>query len=165
MCIKCNWTNWLVLKNIRIVTGYEVRIENSVTRVTVQHYKACPVMLKSYPKWRNFQFALNNHNGFFLHTLPSTIVFFSILIILSILCWNIYIFGQEMFRLAPTYNANIGMFGGKWRQKLDIITLKRHIDVMHESRLTTPGVRQHFNALVCPFLLGRHHAKMNFYQK
>ena len=53
-----------------------MRIENSVTRVTVRHHKACRVMPNSYPEWRNFQFAPNNHyRFFFLHTLPSTIAF------------------------------------------------------------------------------------------
>ena len=51
-------------------------IENSVTTVTVQHREACRVMPNSYPEWRDFQFAPNNHYGFsFLHTLPSTIAF------------------------------------------------------------------------------------------
>ena len=34
-----------------IFNGCEVRIENSVTRVTVQHHKACRVMLNSYSQW------------------------------------------------------------------------------------------------------------------
>ena len=46
-----------------------MRIENSVTRVTA----SC--MPNSYPEWRKFQFASNNHyKFFFLHTLPSTTV-------------------------------------------------------------------------------------------
>ena len=61
---------------IRIFNGCEVRIENSVKRVTVRHHKACRVMLNSYPEWQNFQFAPNKHYWFFfLHTLSSTIVF------------------------------------------------------------------------------------------
>ena len=39
-----------VSKNIRIFNGREVRIENSVTRVTVKHYEACRVMPNSYPE-------------------------------------------------------------------------------------------------------------------
>ena len=47
-------------------------IENSVARVTVRHHEACRVMPNSYPEWWNFQFATNNHYGFFfLYTLPS----------------------------------------------------------------------------------------------
>ena len=62
--------------NIRILNGCGVRIENSVMRVTVRHHKACRVMPNSYPKWRNFQYALNSHyRFFFLHTFPSTIAF------------------------------------------------------------------------------------------
>ena len=63
-------------KNIRIFNGLEVRIENSVMRVTVQHRKACRVMPNSYPEWQNSQFARNDHYWFFfLHILPSTIAF------------------------------------------------------------------------------------------
>ena len=62
-------------KYIRISKGCEVRIENSVTRVTVRQHEACRVMPNSYPQWLNFQFAPNNHYGFFfLHTFRSTIV-------------------------------------------------------------------------------------------
>ena len=50
---------------IRIFNGCELRIENSVTTVTVQHREVCRVMPNSYPEWRDFQFAPNNHNGFF----------------------------------------------------------------------------------------------------
>ena len=34
---------------IKIFNGCEVRIENSVTRVTVRHREACRVMPNSYP--------------------------------------------------------------------------------------------------------------------
>ena len=48
-------------------------IENSVTRVTVRHHSCDAEQL---PEWRNFQFTLKNHYGFFfLHTLPLTITF------------------------------------------------------------------------------------------
>ena len=57
------------LGTITIVNGCEVWIENSVMRVTDSCHD-------SYPEWRNFQFAPNNHHWlFFLHTFPSTIVF------------------------------------------------------------------------------------------
>ena len=53
-----------------------MRIENSVKRVTVRHHGACRVMSNSYPEWRNFQFAPNNYYRlFFLHALPSTVLF------------------------------------------------------------------------------------------
>ena len=35
---------------IRIFNGCELRIENSVTKVTVKHREACRVMLNSYPE-------------------------------------------------------------------------------------------------------------------
>ena len=50
---------------IRMFNGCELRIENSVTTVTVQHREACRVMPNSYPERRVFQFTPNNHYGFF----------------------------------------------------------------------------------------------------
>ena len=52
-----NLCNWL-LQIIRIFNGCEVRIENSVTRVTVRHHDACRVMPNSYSEWRNFEFSI-----------------------------------------------------------------------------------------------------------
>ena len=46
---------------IRTFNGCEVQIENSVTRVTVRHHEPHRLMPNSYPEWRNFQFAPNNH--------------------------------------------------------------------------------------------------------
>ena len=63
---------------MRIFNGCELRIENSVTTVTVsvQHREASRLMPNSNPEGRDFQFAPNNHYGFFfLHTFPSTIAF------------------------------------------------------------------------------------------
>ena len=60
--------NWSDTRN-----GCEVWIENSFTRVTVQHHKACRVR---HPEWLNFQFTPKNHyRFFFLHTLPLTTTF------------------------------------------------------------------------------------------
>ena len=39
---------------IRILNGCKLRIENSVTMVTVQHREACRVMPNSYLEWRTF---------------------------------------------------------------------------------------------------------------
>ena len=39
---------------IRIFNGFEVLIENSVTRVTVRHHEACRVMPNSYPSDGSF---------------------------------------------------------------------------------------------------------------
>ena len=66
----------VVVKNIKIFNGCEMQIDNSVTKLTVRHHEACRMMPNSYPEWWNFQFAPINHYWFFfLHTLPSTIVF------------------------------------------------------------------------------------------
>ena len=47
-----------------------VVINNSVKRVAARHHEACQTMPKSYPEWRNFQFAPNSHTRFFfLYTL------------------------------------------------------------------------------------------------
>ena len=64
---------------ITTFNGCELQIENSVTRVTVRHHEACRVMPNSYAERRNFQFAPNNHyRFFFLHTVPSTIVYLNL---------------------------------------------------------------------------------------
>ena len=65
---------WWILHTHRY--WQELRIEKSVMTVIVQHRETCRVMPNSYPEWQDFQFAPNNHYGFFfLHTLPSTIAF------------------------------------------------------------------------------------------
>ena len=59
-----------------ILNGGEVQIVNSVTMINVWHHEACQVMPKSYPEKPNFQFASNNHFGFFfLRTLSLRIAF------------------------------------------------------------------------------------------
>ena len=84
-----------------------MRIENSVTRVTVRHHEACRVKPNSYPEWRNFQFAPNNHYRFcFLHTLPSMIVFkLGFALFYQLMRWNKYSLGQEMFGSVPIYDV------------------------------------------------------------
>ena len=72
-CLPCDRTSTLGENSIRIFNGCEVRIENSVNRVTVPHHEACRVMPNSYPEWWNFQLAPNWF--FFLHILPSTTTF------------------------------------------------------------------------------------------
>ena len=52
-------------RNIRIYIGCEVRIQNSVTRVTVMHHEVYRLMPNSYPGWQNFQFTPNYHYRFF----------------------------------------------------------------------------------------------------
>ena len=65
-----------MFKIISIFNSRDVRTENSVTSVTTRRHEACRVMPNSYPGWRNFQFAPNNHYWFFfLHTLPLTFAF------------------------------------------------------------------------------------------
>ena len=61
-------------RNIRILYGYGVRIENFVPRVTVWHHEA---LQDSDPEGRNFLSAPNTHVWFFfLHTFPFRFVFF-----------------------------------------------------------------------------------------
>ena len=65
-CFCLNRVTWRY--KIRIFTSCEMQIENSVTRISVQHHKACQVK----PEWPSFQFAPNNHyRFFFLNTFPS----------------------------------------------------------------------------------------------
>ena len=47
--------------NIRILHGYEVRIENSVPKVTVWHHEALPINAKQCPEGRNFLSAPNTN--------------------------------------------------------------------------------------------------------
>ena len=135
--------------SIRIFNVCEMRIENSATRVTARHREGCRVMSNSYPKWWNFQFAPNNHYGFFfLHTLPSTIAFRLEYVL-------IYQFYTEM----TTVFNRFGSYLRCWRWNvLRKITSNVTIDVLTSctSRLTRPPpppphatrVRRHFLALV-----------------
>ena len=96
---------------IKVFNGCEVRIQNSITRLTVQHHELCQVMPNSKLERRNFQFALNNHyRFFFLHTLPSTTACRLEYVISSISRKHNYIFEQEMFSSAPNLRS--------WRQKV-----------------------------------------------
>ena len=133
---------WLGRKTSTQTNGCEVRIENSVTRVTVRHHKAWRVMLNIYPEWWNFQFAPNNNYGFFfLHTLPSTIAYrLEYCHILSNLCWNNYIFLSRDVWFCSCLRR---WRGNVWR-RLDINMTSRckkwcqncHPDIMHESFYT-----------------------------
>ena len=140
---------------IGIFNGCEVRTANSVTRVTVWHREACRVMLNSYPEWRHFQFAPNNHYGFFfLHTLPSTIAFrFEYVLV--------YQFYAEITTFVSIKKCLFGSYlrcwrwnDWQWRQhdvKTCKMTSKRHNRrpvFMHKSRLTLPRVRRHFQVPV-----------------
>ena len=68
------------------------------------------------PEWRNFQFAMKNHYGFFfLHTLPSTIAFR----LDYVLFYHFYtkittFFNQEKFGTAPLLYVDIKTFGRNW---------------------------------------------------
>ena len=109
---------WQILRSLQLVDGLqewhsvlqdfflEVRIENSVTMVTVHHYEACWVMPNSYPEWRNFHFTPNNHyRFFFLHTLPSTIVFKLACELFYQFYAKISMFDQEKFGSVPVYDV------------------------------------------------------------
>ena len=61
---------------LRTFNGCEVRIDTSITRVTVRHHEACRVMANSYPEWQNFQFIPTIISfSYILFLLSSTIVF------------------------------------------------------------------------------------------
>ena len=63
----CPWkkaVTWL-WKTIRIFNGREVRIENSVTRVTVRHHEAVPSDAEQLSRVTEFSFEPNNHYRFF----------------------------------------------------------------------------------------------------
>ena len=100
-----------------------MRIENSVTRVTVwhhetRHHDACRLMWISYPEWRNFQFAPDSHFGlFFLHTPSSSTAFNFKPVNLSFYTKISTFFGQEKFGSASTFDVDVVTFGRKLRQK------------------------------------------------
>ena len=84
-------------------------------RVTVRQHEACRVMRNSYPEWRNFQFAPNNHYGFFLlHIVPSTIAFrLEYVLFYQTDADLTTIFDQEMFGSVPIQDVDVETFGGK----------------------------------------------------
>ena len=103
-------------------------------------------MPNSYPEWRNFQFALHNHYGFFLlHALPSTIK--------CVLCYQIYaeittFFDQELFRLVPIQDIDVENFGWKltsaWREDIKdnlkvVILMPCMRVILHPSYKTLPS--------------------------
>ena len=116
------------MKNLRIINGCEVLIENSIMRLTVRH-----------------------PDSFFLHKLLLTIAFR----LEYVLFYQVYakittIFDQEIFNLAPLLYADIERFGGN-RRKNDIKKSKmmskrenRHADIMHIKASYTPSCKTWF---------------------
>ena len=138
-------TDLLFPKNVKNFNGgRSVRIENSVTRASVQHHEACRVMPNSYPEWRNFQFAPNNHYRiFFLHTLARPLYLsLDMRYFLSIWGWNKYIFYQEMFSSAPIYDIMTSLHEASYSPWY------RNIQNGRKSRKTLPGM-QEYNDLSC----------------
>ena len=96
-------------RSIRIFIVCKVRIQNSITRVSVRHHEACRVIPNSYPEWR---FSMRTEeplyiiDSFVFHTLLSTIVLkLGYALFWSNLRCNKYIFSQEMFGLANIYDV------------------------------------------------------------
>ena len=128
-----------------------MRTENSVTRVTVWHHEAC-----SKSEWQNFQFAPKNHYGFFfLHTFPSTTAFkleyalfyqfFSKLTVFFIKKCSVQLLSKTLTskHLMENDVKNWSHDVKNW-----CLDIKKRPDIMHQSRLTPPHVRQHFLAQV-----------------
>ena len=129
------------VKPIRIFNGCEVLIENSVTRVTVRHHE-------QLPEWRNFQFAPNNHYGFFfLHTLPSTITFRLEYVFYQFYAKITTFFDKENFGAVSLLYVDVETFGRNWRQNV-----KNDVKTSYRSHARdssyTPHVRRHFLAPV-----------------
>ena len=115
--------------------------------------RGLPSDAEQLPKWRNFQFALKNHYGFFfLHTLPSTIAFR----LEYVLFYQFYtkittFFDQEKFGTTPLLHVDIETFGGNWlemtskRQKM----MWKSSSWRHARKSSyTPHLRWHFLAPV-----------------
>ena len=133
------------METIRIFNGCEVQIENSVMRVTVQHYKTpqwCWTVIQS----QNFQFALNNHSE------QLSCIFFSWILFLRKLCLslNMYYFYRFYAKIStfsvkqcsfstPTYDVDVKMSDGKCRMpsKPNVMS-KWRFSGLHKSGLTCP---------------------------
>ena len=119
--IQFSYCQFLIIGTFIHFNGSEVQIENSITRLTVQLHEACRVMPNSYPEWRNFQLAPNDHYGFFfLHTLPLTIAF-------KLLYVSFYQYDAEISTFSakkcflfgcPTCDIDVKTFARKWHHKL-----------------------------------------------
>ena len=137
--------NQKTIKIIKNFNGCAVRIENSVTMVTVRHHDACRVMPNIYPEWRNLQFNPSSHyRFFFLHTLLSTIAFrleyvgFFLSIYAKITTFfSIKKCSVRLLSYTLT-SKRLRKLTWKWRQDVKITSKRKnhHTDVMHESRLT-----------------------------
>ena len=118
---------WNLISHIRIFNGCKVQTENSVTRVTVQHYEARWVMPNSYLEWRNFQFTPNSHYGFFF--------------LLTLQQQHSSLHTGYFVSFTPKYlhfrSRNI-WFRSHLQCWHPDICRKRHPNVMRESRLTPP---------------------------
>ena len=100
-------TDYLIMVDksqiIGVFNGCEVRIENSVTRVTVRLHEAYRVMPNTYPEWRNFGFTPKSIIESF-----SCILFIRRLYLSLDMCYCVNFtlnFNQEMFGSAPIYDA------------------------------------------------------------
>ena len=137
-------------KHVRIFHDCEVRTGDADWKIPSRgNCLASREMPNSYPEWRKFP--PNNHSGiFFLH------IFFLwqlhwqfIWVILSIQRWNtcIYIFGQEMFDSAPTYDVDIETFdrnvikNGRRKDTLTSCTLApvSHVEIPLGILILIPG--------------------------
>ena len=136
---------------IRILNGCEVRIENSVTRVTVRHHEACRVMPNSYPS-----------DGIFNSHLTTIMDSFSCIHFLRKLYLNFYMRYYINITLKCLHfrsrHDRFGFYLLRWRwniwrkmtSKSDVMTSKLTCDVKkthwrhaRESSYTT-RVRRHF---------------------
>ena len=81
------------------INGCEVWIENSISRINVQHYKACRVMLNNELEWQPLWIL-------FLHTIPSTMAF-KLKYALPIIGYNNLHIGQDMFGWLPPITKNL----------------------------------------------------------
>ena len=120
---------------IRVFTGCEVLIENSVMRLV------------------NFQFAPKNHyEFFFLHTLPSTISCRLEYVLFYLFYAKITIFfDPSKFAMALLLYLDVETFGGNWRENdVNMSNITSKSSYWHHARVSsyTPHVRRHFLAPV-----------------
>ena len=128
--------------HVRIVNGCEMRIDNSVTRVTVRHHGACRVMPNSKSYLSDGIFNLHRKTimdsfscVLFLRQLHLDLNMFVCFFFFFFYAKITTVFDQETFGIAPLLYVDFKRLA-ETDVKMTSNRQTRHTDVMHESRLT-----------------------------
>ena len=107
---KLLWLDESLARNVRILNGCEVQIENSVTRVTDWHHKIFLLMSNSYLS--DIIFNSQWTTIFFSHTLPSAVA-----LKLEYMSYFIIIFTLKYINL-QSRTVQFGSSQGRWCQNV-----------------------------------------------